>query len=203
MGKEKIFNKETVQRLRKLSGKARGIHFTLDAQYLKEKEGEQALQKVERVLEKVGCELKYQDIKRLNFYPIEWRAFSLLAMKKALNFSDQDFRELGAYSAKVSLVVRLYLKFFYSIHRITEKGPQIWEEYFTAGKLSIPEYSKEEKFVRIKIEGLNLCPAFCRDLEGYFRAIIGMVVPASQRKCQEKKCPFWGNQHHEFLATWE
>lgn len=203
MGEEKVFDKKTVKRLRDLPGKARGINFTLDAEYLRNKVGEGAVRKVEEVLKGIGCELRYGEVKRLHFYPVEWRGFSLLAMKKEFGFGDEDFRKLGSYSAKASLVVRLYLKFFYSLPRLVEKGGQIWKEYLTEGELSVPEYSEEDKFARIKVEGFDLCPAFCRDLEGYFTTIIAMVVKASGMKCREKKCSFEGDKHHEFLASWK
>lgn len=79
---EEVLTKEIAEKLMKIEGEGRGFILKNDATFVKAKKGEAGLEKVEEELEKVGYPIKYKKIRSLNFYPVSWRAISLLAMKK-------------------------------------------------------------------------------------------------------------------------
>ncbi len=186
-----------------LEGEARGIHFKNDADYVLEKVGKEGLKKVQKELEKVGCPLKYREIKSLGFYPIGWRVLSLLALQTALQWDDKELRELGAFTTGVSLVVKIYMRFFSSIELLMKKAPQIYNEYFTKGTLIVPNYDIEKKYAVVELRDLDLHPSYCRVLEGYLENFVKMVIKTKTIKCQETECTFHGGDCHRFKITWE
>jgi len=186
----------------KLRGEARGMSLKDDAAYALAKQGKEGLERVEEELEKVGCPIKYAEIKTLGFYPVGWRAISLLAMQKVFGWGDEEFRELGGFAPGNSLIVRVYTKFFHSIDLVVSKAPQMWGEYFTRGEFTVPDYDVEKKYAVVEIKDLDLHPVFCRLVEGYLATIIKMVVKPEEIKCREIKCTFEGQDRHQFKFTW-
>ena len=195
--------KSLADKLLKLKGEARGIHFKNDADYVSVKKGKKDLKKVEEELERVGCPLKYSEVETLGFYPIGWRALSLLAIKKVFNWGDEEFRELGAFTTGVSLVVRIYMKFFGSLELLLKKSPQIYNEYFTEGELHISDYDMEKGYAVVGLRGLDLHPIYCRVLEGYLEKFAKMVLKSGNTKCRETKCTFKGDDYHQFKIKWK
>lgn len=197
---EEILTKEIAQNLMKLKGEARGTHFINDAQYVKEKEGEQGLKKVIQELRAVGYPIEYSEIQNTKFYPIGLRAISLLAIKKSLGWDDEQIRDLCRFATKVSLIVRLYLKFFYSIPKMVGVAPKLWKEYFTIGLLEVIDFNEKEKRTILRVKDFKLHDVYCRCLEGYLGDIVKMIVGAKEVNCKETKCP--QDNCHEFIVTW-
>lgn len=139
----------------------------------------------------------------MDFYPVGWRAISLLAIKKVFNWKNKDIRELGRFATAVSLVVRIYMKFFHSVDIMAKKAPEMWNNYFTIGSLSIPDYDEEKKYAVAIIKDINLHPVFCRTMEGYFENIVKMIVRAKKVRCHETECALKGTKCHRFLIKWQ
>jgi len=198
---EEIITKEIAQNLMKLKGEARGTHFVNDAQYILEKKGDEGLRKVEQELERLGCPIKYKKVKNTDFYPIGLRAISLLVIKKVFSWDDRGIKNLCGFATRVSLIIRLYLKFFYSIEKMVEVAPKLWKDYFTVGSLKVTEYDKPGKRVVLRIEDFILHSIYCRCLEGFFGDIVKMVVGVKSVNCKEVKCSVSENCH-EFVVTW-
>jgi len=201
--KESGFTKELVEKLMKIKGETRGMSLKDDAVYVLSKKGEVGLKKVEEELEKVGCPIKYEKIRSLEYYPIGWRAISLLALKKTFGWGDEEFRELGGFAPGNSIIVRVYTKFFHSIRKVAKVAPRIFEEYFTVGELVVPDYDEEKKYAITEVKGLNLHPVFCRLLEGYLASVVNMVVKSEEVRGRETKCTFAGQDCHRFEVTWK
>lgn len=200
---EEIFNKEIVGKLMKLKGETRGMNFRVDGKFVVMKKGKEGLKRVEEELEKVGCPVKYDRIKSLNFYPLGLYGASLLAMKKIFGWGDEEFRELGRFTATEPRIIRIYLMYFFSLEAMVGKGPQIWNEYYTIGHVLIPDYSKKEKYLILQIKDFALHSPLCHTLEGYLEMIIKMIVKPKEIKCRETKCTFRGDEYHEFKITWK
>lgn len=198
---EGILNRKIAEKLMKKEGEGRGFILKNDATFVRARKGKAGLKELEKELEKVGCPINYKGIRSLNFYPVSWRAISLLAMKKVFGWGDEEFRELGRFILGGSLIVRVYARFFHSVEAVVKKAPQMWREYFTVGELTAPDYNEEKRYVIIEIKDLDFDPVFCRAMEGYLTTIVGMVVKA-EVKCHETKCTFEGQDRHQFKITW-
>lgn len=199
---EELITREIVERLMKIEGESRGTSFKNDADFVLAKRGKEGLKMVEEELKNLGYPFEYHKAKNLEFYPVGLRTLSLLVIKKTLDLVDEDIRDLGAYSARISFILRLYAKFFHSIPKFLEQVPKIWREYFTKGNLAVKEYNEKENYVILTLENFDLHPLHCRTLEGYFRKIGEVVVNSNKTTCVETKCTFKGGGSHEFLIKW-
>jgi hypothetical protein len=198
---EETFTKEVAKKLMALEGEARGVTLKADGEFVLKENGEEALKRVEDKLAEVGYPIEYRKIEPMTFYPIGTRAISLVAMREVLNLKDEDFRRVGEFESKFSLIVRLFMKYFFSIESMIEKGQSLWRKYYSVGDLTIHSYDLEKKQGYIKIENFNLHSIQCRILEGFFASMIKMIVK-SEVSAKEIKCPFRGDAYHEYFIKW-
>ncbi len=203
---EQELTKELVKKLMKLKGQGRGMNLKNDADFVLKKKSRKGLEELEKELEQLGCPIKYDEIRAFDFYPIAWRAISLLAIKKVFNWGDEDIRELCAFSTYVSLIMKIFTEFLASIDKLSKQGPEyvpkMWREYFTEGQIELSDYDLDKKYVVIELKDFPGHPIFCRCLEGYFARLTEIMVKAKPAKCRELKCQYKGDDHHEFRIEW-
>ncbi len=200
---KEILTKELAKKIMEIEGEGRGFSVKQDGEYIVKKWGKEALARVEQELARVGYPIKYSEIESMAFYPAGLRALSLLAAKKVLNLEDEEIREVCAFQPTTPLVVKLYMKYFFSVPKIMKKAQDMWRVYWTVGKMNFVEYNKKKKYAVIRIEGLSLHPIWCRCMEGYFRSISKLVLGKTNIVCREVKCLSEGDDFHEYLIGWE
>lgn len=188
-------------RLMQLPGQVRGVVFKTDLDYIRGLRGEGDAKKFSRAISQTGLFPRDDEVKALDFYPIGLRAVSLLVMQRLFDFSPDDIKTVGLAAPKLSLVIKLFTKYFLSISATANQAPSMWEKHYRGGKLLIKEVNEKEKRIILELEGLDLHPVFCKYLEGYFSTVVKLVVgqPTSTR---ETKCPFQGGLTHQFVVTW-
>lgn len=200
---ERVLTKELADKFMSMEGEARGMHLHSDRDYIVDTHGEEGLRKVEDLLKQVGYPIDYRSAKKLGFYPMGMRPLSLAAAQDTFQWGDEGTRDLCKYASGISLIVKLYMKYFYSLDKVAEKAPEMFREYFSVGDLSVTEHSEEEKYAVIQIKNLNLHDVFCKCIEGYLEGFIKMVVKTDEMNCIERKCTFKGDDVHEFYLTWK
>jgi len=198
---EQIISKKEVDELMKIKGEARGISIKGEAEFILKEKGEEGLKKLEDTMAKIGCPIKYSELKSLSFYPLKYEAITTLVLKEVFNFKEEDFRKVGAFEAKLSLIIKMFLQYFFSLGLMAKKAPIIWKRYYTVGNLTVPEFNKKEKYAILRLENFKLHSSHCRTLEGFFATLVQMVVKDSVT-CKETKCTFKGDEYHEFLLKW-
>ena len=199
---EQIISKEELDNLIKLKGKARGIPFKTQADFILKQEGDEQLKKLEKEMSKLGYPLKYKKMKSMDFYPLGLLAVNMLAIKRLFNYDDKKFQEMGRVEAKTSsLIIRVFMKYFVSIDMMVKKAPEMWRKHYTNGDFKIVEFNKEKRYVVLRIEDFKCHPLFCQDLIGYFPSMVEMVI-GSGVSCEETKCVHRGDEYHEFLLKW-
>ena len=202
---EEILTREIAERLMKIKGEGRGFAIKQDGEYILKVKGKKDLAKVEKELERVGCPIKYQEVKNMDFIPAGLRAISLLAIKKTLNFDDEEIRKICAFQAKTPLVVKLYMKYFYSLSKVMKKAQKMWSVYWTIGEFKFVEYTEHDKkaeYAIVRIEGIDLHPIWCRCNEGFLESIGQLVIGKKNITCRETKCTSKGDKFHEHLIKW-
>lgn len=197
--------KEIAEELMKMKGQARGVHFQNDADFVLKEKGKQGLEQVERTLFQLGYPIEYGKIKQFEYYPMGLRALSLLAIKQTFNWPDEKIEELGAYAMKVSLIIKIFMRYFFSLEKILQEAPKIWEKYFDVGKLVVEDFNLEKKYVILKIEDFSLHPIYCLCLRGVFTGLGKMIIKSKEITCQETKCFFEDkkNKEHHFVIQWK
>ncbi len=195
--------RELAKKLMKIKGEARGTHFICDAKFVLKEKGKEGLKKVEEKLKEVGYPIEYEKIKNMEFYPAGMRALSLLAIKEAFKWDDEKIKEMCAFAPKISFIVKLFARFFFSPVEIIKKGPEIWREYFTEGDFEIIKVDLKKKECIFRVKNFSLCKSYCKCLEGFITSLVKMVLNPKKIDCKEQKCTFEGGKYHEYLVTWE
>lgn len=198
---EEILNQEIIHHLLEIKGQCRGLSLIDNLAFIKSKEAEGGLEKLNKTITEAGYPFRYQDIKPMNFYPVGLEAVVLLAMKKTFGYRDEKFEEVGSINARQSLVIRLFAKYFVSLKRVLSEAQRMWDRYYTVGRLDPAELNEKEKRIILKVVDFKMHPLHCRILNGYFSEVVKMIV-GSSAVCQENKCSFRGDNYHEFIIKW-
>jgi len=202
MNQESI--KESAQRLMQIKGEVRGVTFKTDMEFILKEQGEAGLKKVEEKLKEIGFPIEYREVRVMDFYPVGLRVVSLMAIKEVFGFDDEKVKDMGIFATKVSLIIKLFMKYFFSVQRVFFKeAPKIWNKHYTISKLVPIELNEEKKRAVLKIEDLALDPLFCIYLGGYFCGILKMLMKIEKIDFQERKCPFRGDKYHEYFIKWQ
>ncbi len=196
-------SRETIDNLMKIKGEVRGVVLKTDEEYILKEKGKAGLEKVEQRLKELGHPIKYKEIRTMDFYPVGLRVLSLLTIREVFNFSDEEIKKMGTFATKMSLIIKLFTKYFLSVRRVVMKeSPRIWSKHWTVGKLVPIKLDEEQKYAVLKVEGFDLHPIYCIYLEGYFAGILQMLVKSPKVNTKETKCAFKGESYHEFLIKW-
>lgn len=197
-----LTKKEAKKLVEEVKGEARGISLKDDLDFVFETKKEEGLKRVEERMAELGYPINYKEIKAMEFYPMGVANLLLLVIKETFNFNKEDLEKWGASIVKFSLFTKVFLKYFGSLGRVAIEAPKNWARHYTVGKLTMPEYSRKEKYTILRLHDFKVHPIHCAILKGYFRKISEMVVK-SPAKCEETKCSFKGDDYHEFFVTWQ
>ncbi|MBD3208392.1 MAG: hypothetical protein GF370_02985 [Candidatus Nealsonbacteria bacterium] len=198
---EKILAKEAEDVMEK-NGEARGITIKGKLEFIKNREGQEALQETEDFLAKIGHPIKYKEIRANDFYPIGYETLVLLISKRILGFDERKIAEMGSFVSKLSPIVRVFMKYFFSMDLMAKESPRLWRRYYTIGNLKTTKLDKKNKLAVLQIDDYNLHPIHCTFLEGYFANTIQMIVK-QETTCKETKCSFKSGDSHEFRIEWK
>ena len=198
---KEIITKEIADELMEIKGEVRGIAPKSHVQFVVEEKGEEVLKKIEEKMMELDHPVEYKNVKPMSFYPIGLEGITLLVIKELFNYDDKKFREIGIYQSKISLIIKLFMKYFVSMKVIAQKVPEMWRKYYTVGDLRITELNEKEKYTVIEVKDFQIHQPHCRVLEGYFASVVKMVTNENT-ECKEIKCPFLGDNYHEFIIKW-
>ncbi|MBD3208293.1 MAG: hypothetical protein GF370_02490 [Candidatus Nealsonbacteria bacterium] len=190
----------TLKKFEELPGEIRGTTLKAYGDFVLKEEGKEGLEKLEKTMEQDGYPIKYGEIKGMDFFPISYQAVTIEAIKNVFNYGPEKFRELGRFSAKFSLIVRLVAKYFFSVEKVIGRVANIWRKHYTVGELEIIEADTEQKHSIVRVKNFKVHPLQCEVLKGYLESILQMVV-GEERVGKETKCPFRGDEYHEFVFS--
>jgi len=197
-----IISKEEFDELMRIEGEGRGLTFKNEAEYIFKKEGKSGLKKLEDTMVQLGYPIKYRKAKSMDFYPLGVEATTLLAIQRLFNYTDKDFQEMGKYEPKISdFVIRIFMGYLVSLQRAIKGVGAMWRKTFTVGDLKAVEYDLKKKYIVLRLEDFKVSKLHCQDLTGYFSGLLQMIVK-TKVACKETKCPFCGDNYHEFVLKW-
>jgi predicted hydrocarbon binding protein len=198
-----ILNKEEIEKISKIEGKILGSALKNKFKFVLEEKGEEGVLQVEKELEKLGYPIKLKEIKTFDFYPTKIDIFLLNIIKNIFNLSDEKIVEIGKHSAKISLIVKIMMKYFSSIERVAEEVGNYWKKHHTQGNLRKEKVDLQKKEIILVLENFIGHPLYCRYLEGFFWQIASYVIlDIKNLKVKEIECVFNGSNFHKFKITW-
>jgi len=198
---ENLIDKELVKELMSSKEGVRGFSTKGNFDYIFAKKGKRGLELLEKELGELGCDVKYKDLVPMKFYPFGLETVVLLAIHKVFNFDKEEFKKIGVFSSKVSLAVRLFMKYFVSLESVEKHVQAMWDKYYTCGEISISSIDKKAKQMTIILKDFKTHPFHCAVLEGYFANVL-KIITKNEINVKETKCIFNGDEVHEFLLKW-
>ena len=173
MHNQQIRETEDVLRIFKQPGKLRGVVLCTDAKYVRKHYGKQALGYIETFTSELGYPIAYDSIKTMAWYPAVLRGISLLAIKKMLDFQDDDLRNMGWAAPRNSIITKLMMRYFASLSTLIDKLPAYWRKNYSVGSLTgiLTDHSAQ-----LCLEGLEIPAKLLPYLEGYFTSVVSMVI---------------------------
>ena len=192
--------KEVIEIIQK-KGKVRGATFYTDAQYVQYHEGEEKLLDIEEETKGMGCPTDYSELRAMGWYPIGLRAVSLLAIKKALNWDDEQIKEMGRNAPKYSIITKLMVRYFTSPGAIQKRLGTYWHKHYSVGSLE-GEFINDRSGI-LYLKDFDIHPILCTYLQGYFACVLSMIAGESGKlSLEETKCMHRGDEYHEFVLKW-
>ena len=146
--------------------------------------------------------LKYEDIRKMEFYPLGIQAVTFELTREFFNYDKQRFREIGKFVSKVSLILRLFTKYFVSAEKVIKEIPEMWRKNYTTGELKIMDYKESDNHVVLRLENFRLHLFHGQVLVGYFHTVTGMLGGRGTVEIKETKSPFLGDEYYEFFLKW-
>lgn len=198
-----MINKEDVDKLMNITGKVRGAVFETDAEFIKNRFGEEGLARVTDALRELGHPIIYESINSMEWLPLGLRALSLLVIKDVFNWSDDEIKEMGDAAPKYSFIVKLLMKFFVSPRVAFSHAPEYWVKHYDVGRLEPVELEEATGNAVIHLHDFNVHPLYCKYLEGYFQRLFKFMYPNSHIEIKETACMCDHSPHHEFVVTRE
>lgn len=194
--------REKAKQLMSIPGEARGVTLKVDWEFILKKEGKDGLKKLEDKMAELGYPLRYEDIKTMDFYPLGLDALSMTAIRDVFNYDKQKFIEIGETAPKLSIFLKVFLKYFVSPKQAIGEVAQMWRRHYDIGDLNVVEFNENKHYAIIRLENFKLHKIHCYSLQGYFSKILEMIVKAKV-SAEERKCAFEGDNYHEYFLKWQ
>lgn len=199
----RILSEEENEIIEKARGEILGVALKGKFEFVLGRGGNRGVRKTEDALKSLGVDLKFKEVKSFQWYPEKWDLFLIAVIQKLFNYSNDDFRQMGRNSAKISLVAKFMMRYFVSIRKVTKEVGKYWAKYRTVGKLEAEEVDEKKKRIVLVLKDFLGYPAYCRFLEGYFWQIASYVISEREDlEVKEIECPFSGGKFHRFKITW-
>jgi hypothetical protein len=198
-----MITKEEAKEIMKIEGNVRGEGILTDFEYVRYREGEEGLKKLKEKLIELGWPIKFEEIKSTEWYPVGLDVLKTLVIKDLFNWTDKDIFEMGAYSARISFLLRMFLRYFVSPQKVYQESPKYWKKNFDVGELEVPEFNEKEKYMIFRLKNLKLHPISCINFAGYFLQVAKYVIKSKEITIEETKCIFKGDPYIEFVIRWK
>ena len=193
-------NNEEINEIVSNSGKVRGAALCTDAEYIQQREGEEMLQRIEVVTSEMGYPIEYSKVKGMAWYPVGLRTVSLLAIKKALGWDDEQLREMSSSAPKYSVITKFMLRYFVSVETLAEKLQTYWRHNYDKGSLRGIVIGRS---AFLCLSDFLLHPILSTYLQGYFVGVLGMVI-GKDNLIRVRRTDRWhaNNKCYDFILRW-
>jgi len=195
--------KQSADRLKNFQGNAKGEVFRMHAQYIKSKEGEEGLKKLEKRMEELGVPIDIENVK-----PFEWKsegisALIILTSKEVFGWTKEDVFQMGRFAPRFSFVLKVMAQYLISIETLFKNSPKYWKKNYDFGKIEPIKIDMEKQELIVREIGIATHPLVCVYHAGYFKGISEFVLGGKEATVKETACVHEGADYHEFLLSWK
>jgi len=197
-----LLSQEEIEKIKNIKGEVVGTSFHEDEKFIRQKEGEEGVKKVEEEMAKLGYPFRFKELKSFQLYPMGLNLAYVIVEKNIFGWGEEVFRENGRFNARISIIAKIMVKYFVSLKKCFDEAGNFWQKYYTAGHLKTEYLDEKKRSATLALEGFEGHPLLCLIYEGYFWQVISYVAPKETLKVQEIECPFKGGKVHRFQVTW-
>jgi hypothetical protein len=193
---------ETADKLKKYKGKTRGSVFRTDVEYIKLKEGEEGIKKLQERMEELGVSVDLNKIE-----PYEWvsegiSALTVVVAKDIFDWTEEDVFEMGKTTTKISFLVKMIVRYLFSIESLIADVNSHWLKHYDFGSLKA-EFKKKENKIIIKEEGYDVHPLLCVYHAGYYVGLTELFLKNKKVSVKETLCIHKGSSYNEYVLSWD
>ena len=193
---------EEIEKTKKIKGKGIGAAIQTHFHYIREREGEEGVKRVQKRLEELGYYLNLKEIKATERVPLSLSYLVVLIAKELFSWQDDDIFEMGNDAPKYSFIIKMVMKYFLSAKKSFRESPKYWRKHYNVGELQTYEFDEEKKYMILRLK--HQCPpTICTFYRGYFLRIAQYTIKSEKITIKETKCENRGDSCHEFVIKWE
>jgi len=195
--------KEKCGELMKIEGNMRGELLMSNFNYLKEKEGDDAVEKMEKLLKEYGYPLEFPKIKTLGWYKDGYCGVILFLLKEDFSWKEEDFVNMGEGITKYSFIVtKILLRYLVSLEFFLKSAPNLWYKHLDFGELEVGEFNKNKKYVVLKVKDYDIHPLTCLYQKGYYKGLFRYIIKEKNITVEEESCIYKGDSFHSYKIKW-
>jgi hypothetical protein len=193
---------ETADRLKNFPGKVKGEVFRTHADYIRQKEGEDGVRRVEEKMAELGTPILFEEIN-----PFEWisegmSSLTIVVTKEVFNWTEDDVFEMGRFAPKFSFIIKVMIQYLVSIESLLKNATKYWNKHFDFGSAEV-ESDTENKKAIVREKGFNTHPLVCLYHAGYFKGLCEFAIKSKNITVTETACTHKGAEYNEFVITWD
>ncbi len=193
---------QTADRLKNFKGNVKGEVFRTHAQYIRSKEGEDGVKKVEEKMKELGVPIKLDEIKSFEWVSEGKSSLTIIVTKEIFKWSDEDIFEMGRFAPRFSFILKVMAQYLISIEVLFKNASKYWHKNYDFGKMETVSYNKEKREIVVREIGIETHPITCIYHKGYFTGLCEFVIKNSNISIEETACVHKGADYHEFLIKW-
>ncbi len=192
---------EIAKELTSFPGRIKGEIFRNHLEYIKFKEGEKGVEKLEKKMAEMGAPIKMKEINPTSWQSEGLSTLIIVTAKEIFNWSEEDIFEWGRSRTKISFIVKILIQSIFSIKRLVKDAPKHWERNFNFGSIEA-DLNEERKRLLLRVRGYKTHPVVCAFHTGYFKGMVELCIKSESINIRETKCIYKGDPYHEYLVTW-
>jgi hypothetical protein len=172
-----LLTNEDLKIINKMRGQIIGSSLRADRRFIFEKLGGESLRNVETEMTALGYFLKYEEIEKYQWYPVQINALFLILSKKIFNLGKREMWEWGRWAAKAHFLTKMMIKYFVSKELLAKSANRNWRKYYTQGELI---FTFKEREGRVELKDFIIHPDHLSYLAGYLYQIVSLVIPSGK-----------------------
>ncbi len=193
---------ETADRLKNFPGKVKGEVFRTHADYIRQKEGEDGVRRVEEKMAELGAPILFEEMK-----PFEWisegmSSLTIVVAKEVFNWTEEDIFEMGRFAPKFSFIIKVMIQYLVSIESLLNNAAKYWNKHFDFGSIEV-DSDTENKKATVRERGLDTHPLVCLYHAGYFKGLCEFAIKSKNITVTETACTHKGAEYNEFVIQWD
>jgi hypothetical protein len=194
--------KERCEELMKIEGMMRGELLRSNFVYLRKKEGNLAIERMEKKLEEIGYPLKFEEINSFKWYKDPFCSIFMLSFQSEFGWKEEDIFNLGRFSPQYSLIIKIALRHLLSLRKAFDYAPKLWRRNVDYGVLESYEFSEGKRYMILRLKEYALHPLVCIYIRGYLTSLFEQIYGKDKIKTEEISCIFREGDFHDYKISW-